>query len=307
MTPAPVVRDPRNRFLNAFSIDVEDYFHAQVYADVIPRAAWESLPTRVERNTDLILQTLEEHGVHGTFFVLGWVAKRYPSLVRRITAAGHEIASHGMNHTLIYDQSPDTFREESRACKALLEEQVQAPVVGYRAATFSITKRSLWALEILAEEGFRYDSSIFPIWHDRYGIAHAPRLPYNVDLGGDGRLVELPPSTLKVWGHHLPVGGGGYFRLLPLPLTAFAFARLNARERCPVVFYLHPWEVDPDQPRVKTSWLATQRHRLNLGRSLSRLHGLLSRFAFAPVREVLAAHPPQTTVPVESLARGTGA
>lgn len=295
---------PAGPILNAFSIDVEDYFHVQGYADVIPRSDWDTLPPRVEKNTDLILRVLEEHGVRGTFFVLGWVARRHPTLVRRIAAAGHEIASHGMDHTLVYTQSPEVFREETCASKALLEDLAQAPVVGYRAATYSITMRSLWALEILAEEGFQYDSSIFPIRHDRYGIVHAPRLPHYIVLGGGERLLEFPLSTLRVLGHNLPVAGGGYFRFFPFPFTAAAFARLNERDRTPFVFYLHPWEIDPDQPRVKTRLFATLRHRLNLDRCMDRLRRLLGRFAFAPVREVLTVHRPQAVVPLESLARG---
>jgi polysaccharide deacetylase family protein (PEP-CTERM system associated) len=289
--------------INAFSIDVEDYFQVQGYADVIPRAAWDTMPTRVERNTDLLLRLLEAKRARGTFFVLGWVARRHPALVRRIAAEGHEVACHGMSHTMIYEQSPDVFRNETRESKALLEDLAEAPVVGYRAATFSITDRSLWALEVLAEEGFRYDSSIFPIRHDRYGIVHAPRLPYHIDLGARGRLVEFPPSTLSAWGHNLPVAGGGYFRLLPLWLTSFAISRVNARDRSPFVFYLHPWEIDPDQPRVPTRWTSTLRHRLNLGRSMDRLRHLLERFTFGAMRELLAAQPPQSVVSLERLAR----
>jgi polysaccharide deacetylase family protein (PEP-CTERM system associated) len=289
--------------LNAFTIDVEDYFHVTGYADVIPPSSWDGFTTRVEGNTESILRMLEDRGLRGTFFVLGWVAQRYPALVKRIAQAGHEVASHGMNHTLVYDQTPAVFREETRTCKAILEDLCGTAVVGYRAATYSITQRSLWALDILAEEGFEYDSSIFPIRHDRYGIAHAPRLPYTLECGDGRRLVEFPLSTLKVLGVHLPVAGGGYFRLFPYLLTAMALARLNRREAAPFIFYLHPWEIDADQPHIEAaSRLATWRHRLNLDRCEDRLQRLLSRFSFATVREVLARHRPVLSTSVRELA-----
>jgi polysaccharide deacetylase family protein (PEP-CTERM system associated) len=289
--------------LNAFTIDVEDYFHVTGYADVIPRSSWDGFATRVERNTEAILRMLETRGLRGTFFVLGWVAKRYPALVKRIAQAGHEVASHGMDHTLVYDQTPAVFREETRAAKAILEDLCGAPVLGYRAATYSITQRSLWALDILAEEGFEYDSSIFPIRHDRYGIANAPRLPYTLECGNGKRLVEFPLSTLKVLGVHLPVAGGGYFRLFPYLLTAMALARLNRQERAPFIFYLHPWEIDAEQPHIAAaSRLATWRHRHNLERCEDRLERLLSRFSFATVREVLARHRPALSSSVRDLA-----
>jgi polysaccharide deacetylase family protein (PEP-CTERM system associated) len=289
--------------LNAFTIDVEDYFHVTGYADVIPRSSWEGFATRVERNTEAILEMLESRGLKGTFFVLGWVAKRYPALVKRIAQAGHEVASHGMDHTLVYDQSPDVFREETRSAKAILEDLCGLRVLGYRAATYSITQRSLWALDILAEEGFEYDSSIFPIRHDRYGIAHAPRLPYTLQCGGGRQLVEFPLSTLKVLGVHLPVAGGGYFRLFPYLLTALALSRLNRQEGAPFIFYLHPWEIDAEQPRIEAaSRLATWRHRHNLERCQDRLQRLLARFPFGTVREVLARHRPELSISVGNLA-----
>jgi polysaccharide deacetylase family protein (PEP-CTERM system associated) len=289
--------------LNAFTIDVEDYFHVTGYADVIPRSAWDDFATRVERNTEAILAMLEARGLKGTFFVLGWVAKRYPALVKRIAQAGHEVASHGMDHTLVYDQSPQVFREETRSAKAILEDLCGLRVLGYRAATYSITQRSLWALDILAEEGFEYDSSIFPIRHDRYGIAHAPRLPYTLQCANGRRLVEFPLSTLKLLGVHLPVAGGGYFRLFPYLLTAMALSRLNRQEGAPFIFYLHPWEIDAEQPRIEAaSRLATWRHRHNLERCEDRLQRLLDRFSFGTVREVLARHQPELSIGVGYLA-----
>jgi polysaccharide deacetylase family protein (PEP-CTERM system associated) len=292
--------------LNAFTIDVEDYFHVTGYADVIPQSSWDGFASRVERNTEAILCMLEERGLQGTFFVLGWVAKRYPHLVKRIAQAGHEVASHGMNHTLVYDQTPEVFRDETRTGKAILEDLCGTRVLGYRAATYSITQRSLWALDILAEEGFEYDSSIFPIRHDRYGIAHAPRLPCTLECNGGKRIVEFPLSTLKVLGVHLPVAGGGYFRLFPYLLTAMALSRLNQQEAAPFIFYLHPWEIDAGQPHVEAaSRLATWRHRINLERCEERLRRLLSRFSFGTVREVLARHRPALSTSVRALANGT--
>jgi polysaccharide deacetylase family protein (PEP-CTERM system associated) len=289
--------------LNAFTIDVEDYFHVTGYAHAIPRASWDGFATRVERNTEAILQMLEERRLRGTFFVLGWVAKRFPALVQRIAGAGHEVASHGMEHALVYDQTPAVFREETHACKAILEDLCGAPVAGYRAATYSITRASLWALDILAEEGFTYDSSIFPIRHDRYGISRAPRMPYTVECGGGRSLVEFPLSTLKLLGFHLPVAGGGYFRLFPYRLTALALSHLNRREEAPFIFYLHPWEIDAGQPTIDAAGrLATWRHRLNLDRCEVRLRRLLDRFSFGPVREVLARHRPVLSTTVRDLA-----
>jgi polysaccharide deacetylase family protein (PEP-CTERM system associated) len=287
--------------LNAFTIDVEDYFHVYGFSHVIPRASWEGRTSRVEGNTERLLERLAERKAFGTFFVLGWVARRHPQLVRRIAAAGHEVASHGMDHDLVYRQSPEIFRQETRDAKALLEDVLSAPVLGYRASTYSIIPRSLWALDILAEEGFAYDSSIFPIRHDRYGIPHSPRWPYRIRCADGRSLVEFPLSTYKVLGYHLPVSGGGYFRIFPYGLTSFALSRLNAEGR-PFIFYLHPWEIDPGQPRVEGAGrVQTWRHRFNLDRCDDRLVRLLDRFPFAPVRDVLARHAPDASIALAEL------
>jgi polysaccharide deacetylase family protein (PEP-CTERM system associated) len=299
---SPERRDP---ILNAFTVDVEDYFHVQGYADVIRPSEWEGFESRVERNTDALLARLAEKEVRGTFFVLGWVARRHPSVVRKIAAAGHEVASHGMNHTMIYTQSPETFRTETRDGKAVLEDLIQMPVKGYRAATYSITTRSLWALSILAEEGFSYDSSIFPVRHDRYGIPRAPRWPYTVACGNGGTLVEFPLSTLGVLGYNLPVAGGGYFRLFPYLLSSFALGRLNRTGR-PFIFYIHPWEIDPGQPRIATGRMATFRHRVNLARCEARIVRLLGRFRLGTALEVLERHPPALALTLEDLAKAGG-
>jgi polysaccharide deacetylase family protein (PEP-CTERM system associated) len=298
MSAAPPDTPP---VLNAFTIDVEDYFHVYGFADVIPRASWEGLTSRVEANTERILERLAARRAFGTFFVLGWVARRHPGLVRRIAAAGHEIASHGMDHALVYHQTPEVFRRETRDSKALLEDVLQAPVLGYRASTYSIIPRSLWALDILAEEGFAYDSSIFPIRHDRYGIPHSPRWPYRIRCAGGRSLVEFPLSTYKVLGYHLPVSGGGYFRIFPYGLTSFALSRVNAYHR-PFIFYLHPWEIDPEQPRVEGAGrVQTWRHRFNLDRCEDRLVRLLDRFPFGTVRDVLARHEPDVSLDLAEL------
>jgi polysaccharide deacetylase family protein (PEP-CTERM system associated) len=220
--------------------------------------------------------------------VLGWVARKHPEIVRQISAAGHEIASHGMSHRLIYTQTPAEFRRETHDAKALLEDLAQRPVEGYRAATYSITRRSLWALDILCEEGFRYDSSIFPMRHDRYGIPDAEPRPHVLTTPGGGRLVEFPISVLRYHGAKVPVAGGGYFRLFPYGFTRWALRRLNEQQQ-EFVFYVHPWEVDPEQPRVADAGaLSRFRHYLNLGRCAERLGRLLEDFEFDTMRSVLA-------------------
>ncbi len=272
---------------NALTVDVEDYFHVAAFSRQIDPATWDRFPLRVERNTYRLLDLLDERGVRATFFVLGWVAERCPSLACAIVERGHEVACHGYSHQLIYEQTSAAFREETVRAKACLENQVQKPILGYRAASYSITKRSLWALDILADLGFAYDSSIFPIRHDRYGIPGSPRWPYRLDIPSGGSLIEFPPSTLEVGGHRLPVAGGGYFRIYPYWLTRFALSRINRAEVRPFIFYLHPWEIDPEQPRIRAGWLSTFRHYTNLNRCESRLRRLLRDFRFAPVREVL--------------------
>jgi polysaccharide deacetylase family protein (PEP-CTERM system associated) len=272
---------------NAFTVDVEDYFQVQAFASVVDRERWDTFPRRVEDNTRRLLRLADERGVRGTFFVLGWVAERFPSLVREIAAAGHEVASHGMSHRLIYEQTPEVFREETHRAKSLLEQIVQRPVLGYRAATYSITARSLWALDVLVEQGFRYDSSIFPMHHDNYGIPDAPARPYELTAPSGGRLAEFPISVLRWHGLTLPVGGGGYFRLFPYAVTRWALRRINGEQE-PFVFYLHPWEVDPGQPRIAAAGLKSRfRHYQNLSRCEARLRRLLADFPFAPVADVL--------------------
>ncbi|MCC7258501.1 MAG: DUF3473 domain-containing protein [Gammaproteobacteria bacterium] len=278
-----------NGLQGAFTVDVEDYFQVDAFADCIDPGAWDGFTPRVTRNTRELLDLLDSRGVKGTFFVLGWVARREPGLVREIAARGHEVASHGMSHQRVVTQTPAVFRAETRDSKRLLEDQVQAPVIGYRAATYSITRESLWALDILVEEGFRYDSSIFPIRHDRYGIPDATIRPHRLVTPQGQGLAEFPLSVAHVAGLNLPVSGGGYFRLLPYAVTAWGLRRVLAAGR-PVVFYLHPWEIDPGQPRVAGARLRSRfRHYLNLRRTRARLERLLGDFRFGTMRDCLVA------------------
>ncbi|MQA28870.1 MAG: DUF3473 domain-containing protein [Luteitalea sp.] len=270
--------------VNALTIDVEDYFHVSVFDGLVPRSEWDRLESRVSANTERLLEIIGE--TKGTFFVLGWVAERLPHLVRAIADAGHEIASHGFEHRLVYDQTPRAFREDVHKAKATLEAASGREVVGYRAPSYSITPQSLWALDILIEEGYRYDSSIFPIRHDRYGIPLSPRHPYLLHRGA-GTLLEAPGSTTLVGPLNLPVAGGGYFRILPYAWTRWGISRLNRDEKQPAIFYLHPWEIDPEQPRLKAGLLSRFRHYRNLDKTEDRLRRLLEDFRFAPMAHVL--------------------
>ncbi|MCP4410301.1 MAG: DUF3473 domain-containing protein, partial [Gammaproteobacteria bacterium] len=247
---------------------------------------WENRIPRVEPNTHRILDRFSERGISATFFVLGWVAERFPQLVREIAARGHEVACHGYSHRLIYKQLLEVFRAETLRAKGLLEDHSQQPVVGYRAASYSITRRSLWALDILAEAGFTYDSSIFPVRHDRYGMPKAPTLPYSLLTAKGHRLVEFPLSTVSVLGYRLPMAGGGYFRLYPYGFTQWALRSIN-RQGQPFIFYLHPWEVDPAQPRIQAPRLSRFRHYNNLNRCEDRLERLLDVFSFTTAKAVL--------------------
>lgn len=272
---------------NAMTVDVEDYFHVAALASAIRPEDWDQYECRVERNTHRLLEMFAERQIQGTFFVLGWVAERYPALVREIAAAGHEVASHGQTHQLVYRQTPAQFREETARSKQTLEDLVQRPVEGYRAASYSITNQSLWALDVLAELGFVWDSSIFPVRHDRYGIPGTPRWPHRLSTPQGHSLVEFPLTTWQLAGYRLPIAGGGYFRLYPYRLTEHGLSTVNRRDGQPFIFYLHPWEIDPEQPRVKAGALSSFRHYNNLHRCETRLARLLERFSFTTVRQVL--------------------
>jgi polysaccharide deacetylase family protein (PEP-CTERM system associated) len=281
--------------VNAMTVDVEDYFHVSAFDRVLSRDDWPAQESRVEANTERLLALLAEHRVRATCFVLGWVAERWPGLVKAIAAGGHEVASHGYWHRLVYTQTPDQFREDLRRARAVIENASGIRVRGYRAPSFSITAKSLWALDVLAEEGYDYDASIFPIRHDRYGLPSAPRHIFRVHCGTRD-LVEVPGSTVRVAGVKVPMAGGGYFRLLPYAWTRWGIARLNRVERQPAVFYLHPWEIDPDQPRLAANALGRFRHYRNLHRTEGRLRRLLEEFRFAPLGEVLPTQPPSAVL-----------
>ncbi len=262
---------------NAMTIDVEDYFQVEAFAATIDRSDWEGLPRRVERNTERLLDILAETEVQATFFTLGWVAQRHPGLVRRMVAEGHELASHGYDHVRADRQSPGDFREDVRCSKRVLEDAGGVLVRGYRAPTFSIGRGSIWAHSILAEEGYQYSSSVFPIKHDLYGTPGAPRTPF-APLPG---MLEIPLTTVKLLGIDLPASGGGYFRLLPYPLTRRLLRHASRANRSPSIFYLHPWEIDPEQPRQNAApFLSRFRHYLNLGRTEPRLRRLLRNFSW---------------------------
>jgi len=271
---------------NALTIDVEDYFHVAALSKSIFTDDWDNISCRVEKNTRVLLDLFEQHSAKATFFVLGWVAERYPGIVKEIDKRGHEVASHGYSHQLIYKQTPALFKEETLTSKQILEDITGKDVNGYRAASYSITNQSLWALDILAEAGFKYDSSIFPVHHDNYGIPGSPTDPHILKTSVGNQLVEFPLSTYKILGQSVPVAGGGYFRLYPYWLSRFFYKNLNKISK-PFVFYLHPWEVDPDQPRVKVSWFSEFRHYNNLDVCENRLSRLLEDFSFVSMNEKL--------------------
>lgn len=273
--------------MNALTIDVEDYFQVAALAEAVDRNDWSSMEYRVEANTDRLLELFSQRGVKATFFTLGWVAERSPELVRRIQKAGHEIASHGYSHQLVYNQTPDVFRDETRKSKQLLEDITGEPITGYRAASYSITAQSRWALDILCEEGFTWDSSIFPVHHDRYGMPGTPHEPYRLEAPGGGTLIEFPLSTCPLGNYRLPIAGGGYFRLYPYWLSRWGLGKIN-RAGQPFIFYLHPWEIDTGQPRLKVKPFSRFRHYNNLNKCMGRLEQLLEDFRFGSVSDVLS-------------------
>jgi polysaccharide deacetylase family protein (PEP-CTERM system associated) len=268
-------RSPASPVFGALTIDVEDYFQVEAFANVIDRGDWEKHEPRVARNTQRLLDLLADTSVVGTFFVLGWVAKRNSELIRRIVSEGHELASHGLEHHRADRQSVDEFRSDIRRSKALLEDIGGVPVVGYRAPTFSVGRTNLWAHAVLAEEGYRYSSSVYPIEHDLYGEPRAPRRPFHPIEG----FLEIPLTTARICGRNLPSAGGGYFRLCPYAMTRQALRKAHSQLNSPCVFYVHPWEIDPGQPRLRSaSTLSQFRHYLNLGRTEGRLRRLLRDF-----------------------------
>ncbi|MBK7665059.1 MAG: DUF3473 domain-containing protein [Sterolibacteriaceae bacterium] len=271
------------RLVNALSIDVEDYFQVAAFAPYIARGEWDSLQCRVERNVDRILELLSQCDAKATFFTLSWVAERYPAMVRRIVDAGHELASHGHSHLRASEQSPNEFFEDISTAKKILEQSSGVSVQGYRAPSFSIGASNLWALECIERAGYLYSSSIYPIQHDHYGWAAAPRFAFRPVPG----LLEIPITTVHLLNRNWPAGGGGYFRLLPYDLSRWALRRVNLADRQPVIFYFHPWEIDPNQPRISNAgYKARFRHYLNLNRMEGRLGQLLRDFRWSRVDSV---------------------
>jgi polysaccharide deacetylase family protein (PEP-CTERM system associated) len=276
--PTSAKSDTARLITNAMSVDVEDYFQVAAFEDHIPIEKWNDWPCRVEANTDHLLAIFGQHNIHATFFVLGWVAQRFPALVRRIVAAGHEVASHGMNHVRIFRQTPKEFMEDIVTSKKILEDIGGQEVLGYRAPTYSINQDTLWALDLLFDAGYRYSSSIYPVYHDIYGMPDAPRFssyPRQDIVSGQRGILEIPITTTVIGSRRIPCGGGGYFRLYPIAFTRWAWDRVS-REGHPGVFYCHPWEFDPNQPRVPNINLKTRfRHYLNLGHMEGRLKNML--------------------------------
>jgi len=269
--------------VNALTIDVEDYFQVSAMAPYIAREQWDAIPCRVERNVDVILSMLEKQRATATFFTLGWIAERYPGVVRRILEGGHELASHGYGHHRATDQSRAHFLEDIRRAKGILEDIAGREVYGYRAPSFSIGHANLWAFDCLLEAGYRYSSSVYPVKHDHYGMPDAPRFPFEVRPG----LMEIPVTTSRMMNTNVPTGGGGYFRLLPYPVSKWLIRRVNRLDRKPAMFYFHPWEIDPGQPRVRGADAKSRfRHYVNLHRNEDKLTRLLSDFRWGRVDQV---------------------
>ncbi len=266
---------------NAISVDVEDYFHTEAMSQAVPRGDWEGMPSRVERNTGLVLDCFARRGVKATFFFLGWVAERFPALVRRAVAEGHEVACHSYWHCAVFRLSPDEFREDTLRAKSIIEHHAQEPVVGYRAPSFSITPQAAWAFDILGEMGFLYDSSVHPIRHDFYSNHSAERVPNIISPGG---LVEFPIATWRVWNVNVPVGGGAYLRVFPYAITKRGISAMNKSEGIPAVTYFHPWEIDPEQPRLRVSRKSRLRQYTNLSRMMAKLERLLTDFRFTSIQ-----------------------
>ena len=270
------------------TVDVEDYFMVEAFAGSVSRESWESRPSRVVMSTRRILSLFDRHNVKGTFFFVGWVAHKFPKLVREVHARGHELACHSYWHRTVYSQTPDEFREDTRAAVRAVEDAAGVKVFGYRAPSWSITKDCLWALDVLAEEGFTYDSSIYPIHHDLYGVPGARRFPYTHRLKDGHSLLEFPPATVQVLGQNLPCAGGGYLRIFPLAYTHWAFRKFQEDYGKRVVVYFHPWELDSEQPRIREKLKSRLRHYTNLDKMTDRLEILLQTYSFQPFRELVS-------------------
>ena len=277
--------------MNALTVDVEEYYHAAIFQKATRGLTGRTFESRVVRSMEQLLMLLERHQSKGTFFVLGEVARAHPSLVRRIAGEQHEVACHGDRHVDVCRQRPRDFRADVRQAKTDIEQIIGQEVIGYRAPNFSIGLEEAWAYEVLAEEGYQYDSSLHPIHHDRYGQPNAPRFPYEIWRNGVTRLTEFPIGTARMLGVNLPIGGGGFFRLFPFSLIRLGMRRVNLREQQPFMFYLHPWELDPGQPRPPMSWRHRFRHYVGVEREAGKLARLMALFRFGTVRDILQIHP----------------
>lgn len=287
--------------MNAMSVDVEDYFQVSAFESHVDRNAWEQTPLRVERNVERILELFDAHNTKATFFTLGWIAERLPQMVQRIVDGGHELASHGWEHTRVTTQTPEDFRQDVLRTKHLLEDIGGVDVIGYRAASYSIGEENLWAHDVLADTGHAYSSSIVPVNHDLYGMPNAPRFTFRV---AKDRLLEIPITTVALAGRNVNCGGGGWFRLFPYGFSRWALRSVNEREQQSHIFYFHPWEIDPDQPRPEGVGVKTRfRHYLNLGRMEGRLERLLSDFRWDRVDRVFLGELQEAPAPAEDLTR----
>jgi polysaccharide deacetylase family protein (PEP-CTERM system associated) len=285
-----------SRPVNAMTVDVEDYFQVYAFEDVLQGRDWDTFECRIPRNVERILTLFAEHQVRATFFTLGWVAQKYPALVRKIVDQGHELASHGMRHVRVLTQTPAEFREDASQSKALLEDVSGQRVTGYRAASYSICEENIWALDVLADCGYQYSSSVYPVRHDIYGMPSAPRFRFRA---AGGRLLEIPVTTVELFGRKFPGGGGGWFRLLPYAVSRWALARVNSHDRESALFYFHPWEIDPEQPRIESAgWRSRFRHYLNLHRTEGRLQRLLADFRWDRMDKVFLGGAARDSLPV---------
>jgi len=292
----------KSRRRHVMSVDVEDYFQVEAFSDRVSRQDWDWMPSRVDGNTRVLLDLFDEYKVKATFFIVGWVADRKPGLIREIVARGHEPACHSYWHRAVYSLTPEEFREDTKLARNRIEQAGGVRVLGYRAPTWSITGESLWALDVLTDLGFTYDSSIYPIQHDLYGMPGAQRFPYVHRLNHGTSLPEFPPATVRIGGATLPAAGGGYLRIFPLSYTHYAFRQFEKKTTWPVVVYLHPWEVDPEQPRISGKLKSRLRHYTNLHAMKGKLSALLDRYEFGPLRDWLGNDVPNREVNEASLA-----
>ena len=288
--------------VDAMSVDLEDYFHVEAFAGSVSRADWPHFESRVRRNTERVLELFGRYNCRATFFVLGWVAERDPALIREVASAGHEIGCHSYWHRRVNTLSPAEFREDLNQARAAIEDACGAKVLGHRAPTFSIVKESLWALDVLADEGFLYDSSIFPVRHDTYGFPEATRWQHDIQLKNGRNIVEIPMSTVRIFGQNLPVGGGGYLRLLPMTCTNRAIRSIHQKEKQSVIVYFHPWEIDTKQPRIATNLKSRLRHYTGLAQMESRLVRLLEREHFCPIIELIRDRTTESSVTDSAMA-----